>query len=65
MEPALGPALAGLTEPQRTAVVLVHGFGWKLREVAELTGTKIPTVQRHLERGLRNLRIVMEVHDHA
>ncbi len=27
-EPGLGPALARLTERQRTVVVLVHGCGW-------------------------------------
>lgn len=65
IEPGLGPALAELSERQRTAVVLVHGFGWTLREVAELTGTRISTVQTHLERGLQRLRCAMEVIDHA
>jgi DNA-directed RNA polymerase specialized sigma24 family protein len=64
-EPSLGPSLAALTDRQRTAVVLVHGFAWTLGEVAELTGTRISTVQSHLERGLRNLRIAMEVTDNA
>jgi DNA-directed RNA polymerase specialized sigma24 family protein len=36
-----------------------------MREVAELTGIRITTVQSHLERGLRNLRITMAVADHA
>jgi RNA polymerase sigma factor (sigma-70 family) len=60
-EPALGPLLAQLSDRQRVAVVLVHGFGWTLREVAELTGTKITTVQNHLERGLARLRSGLEV----
>lgn len=55
-EPGLAPAVKALSVNQRTAVVLVCGFGWTLREVAELIGTKIPTVQRHLDRGLANLR---------
>jgi DNA-directed RNA polymerase specialized sigma24 family protein len=55
-EPGLPAALASLSERQRIAVVLVHGFGYTLREVAELTGIKITTVQNHLERGLRQLR---------
>jgi RNA polymerase sigma factor (sigma-70 family) len=55
-EPGLPAALASLTERQRVAVVLVHGFGYTLREVAELTGIKITTVQNHLERGLGRLR---------
>jgi DNA-directed RNA polymerase specialized sigma24 family protein len=65
VEPSLGPALAGLSERQRIAVVLVHGFSWTLREVAELTGLRVTTVQSNLERGLRNLRASMEVDDHA
>jgi DNA-directed RNA polymerase specialized sigma24 family protein len=64
-EPGLGPALAALSERQRIAVVLIHGFDWTMREVAELTGIRVTTVQSHLERGLRHLRITMEVPDHA
>jgi DNA-directed RNA polymerase specialized sigma24 family protein len=64
-EPALGPALAALPERQRVAVVLIHGFSWTLREVAELMGIRVTTVQSNLERGLRNLRAAMEVNDHA
>jgi DNA-directed RNA polymerase specialized sigma24 family protein len=63
-EPALGPLLAQLSDRQRLAVVLVHGFGWTLREVAELTNTKITTVQNHLERGLARLRSGLEVTPH-
>jgi RNA polymerase sigma factor (sigma-70 family) len=59
-EPDLVPALKTLTVRQRTAVVLVYGFGWTLREVADLTGTKITTVQNHLERGLTKLRRILE-----
>jgi DNA-directed RNA polymerase specialized sigma24 family protein len=55
-EPGLPGALAGLSQRQRIAVVLVHGFGYTLREVADLTGIKVTTVQNHLERGLRRLR---------
>jgi DNA-directed RNA polymerase specialized sigma24 family protein len=56
VEPGLARALASLSVRQRTAVVLVHGFGWTLREVAEHTGTQVTTVQNHLERGLAKLR---------
>jgi len=55
-EPGLSAALASLSERQRLAVVLVHGFDYTLREVADLTGIKITTVQTHLERGLSRLR---------
>lgn len=60
-EPSLAPALDGLSEGQRTAVVLVHGFGWTLREVAECTDIKVTSVQNHLERGMRKLRAALKV----
>ena len=65
IEPALGQALAQLSEQQRLAVVLVHAFGWTMRDVGELTGTKVPTVQTHLNRGLARLRTYLEVDEHA
>jgi DNA-directed RNA polymerase specialized sigma24 family protein len=61
IEPKLGAALIDLSESQRAAVVLVHGFGWTLREVAELRGVKVTSIQTHLERGLRRLRAALEV----
>ena len=64
-EPALVPALNALTERQRLAVVLIHGFDWTMQEVAELMGIRVTSVQNHLERGLRNLRSAMEVPDNA
>jgi DNA-directed RNA polymerase specialized sigma24 family protein len=65
VEPKLGAALVELSESQRVAVVLVHGFGWTLREVAEFRGVKVTSVQTHLERGLRRLRAALEVTAHA
>jgi len=65
VEPALPQALAQLSERQRVATVLIHGFGWTLREVAELTGLSVTTVQNHSERGLASLRSALEVHDDA
>ena len=62
-EPGLPAALAGLTQRQRVAVVLVHGYGYTLREVAELTGIRQTTVQNHLNRGLRRLRSTLGVTD--
>ena len=56
IEPALPQALASLSESQRVAVTLVIGFGWKLREVAELTEVSVSTVQNHVERGMKKLR---------
>ena len=64
-EPALEPALRQLTEPQRIAVVLIHGFQWTHQEVADLIGVERTTVQNHLERGLARLRDLLEVHSNA
>lgn len=61
VEPALPGALAALSKRQRVAVVLVHGFGWQLGEVALLLGVRTTTVQNHLERGLERLRTLLEV----
>jgi DNA-directed RNA polymerase specialized sigma24 family protein len=60
-EPGLPAALASLTQRQRIAVVLVHGYGYTLREVAELTGIRLTTVQNHLNRGLARLRSTLGV----
>jgi RNA polymerase sigma factor (sigma-70 family) len=60
-EPGLPAALAALTPRQRIAVVLVHGYGYTLREVAELTGIRQTTVQNHLIRGLARLRATLGV----
>lgn len=55
-EPGLPAALARLTSAQRLAVVLIHGYGMTYREVGELRGWGISTVQRHTERGMDKLR---------
>ena len=60
-EPALGRGLAALTQRQRVAVVLIHGYGWTFSEVAELLGIKVTTVQNHHDRGLARLRSALEV----
>lgn len=55
-EPGLPKALLSLSDHQRVAVVLVHGFGFAVPEVADLLGIKPTSVRNHLERGLRRLR---------
>jgi DNA-directed RNA polymerase specialized sigma24 family protein len=62
-EPGLPSALAALSQRQRLVVVLVHGYGYTLREVADLTGVKQTTVQNHAERGLARLRARLGVND--
>jgi RNA polymerase sigma-70 factor (ECF subfamily) len=56
VEPALAAALTRLSTSQRTAVVLIEGYGWQLHEVAELLGTSVSTVNTHLRRALAKLR---------
>ncbi|MFQ5968640.1 MAG: RNA polymerase sigma factor, partial [Acidimicrobiia bacterium] len=59
IEPGLPAALARLSERQRLAVLLIHGYRWTHKEVAEWSGTSVPTVQKHLERGMAKLRRTM------
>lgn len=56
VEPGLLPALGRLSDSQRTATVLVHGFGWTLSEVAELMDVSVGSAQKHAQRGLEKLR---------
>jgi RNA polymerase sigma factor (sigma-70 family) len=63
IEPGLAPALRGLSERQRTAVLLVYGFGWTYAEVAEFLGVALGTAQTHVERAMAKLRFALEVED--
>lgn len=63
IEPGLGPALAQLSERQRVAVLLVHGFGWTYAETAQFLGVALGTAQTHVERAIVKLRSALEVHD--
>jgi len=56
IEPALPDCLNRLSANQRTAVLLVKGYGYTYREVAELLNVGISTVQQHVERALAKLR---------
>ena len=55
-EPGLPAALARLSEKERTVVLLLHGYGWHMTEVAETLGVSKSTVQTHDERGMQKLR---------
>lgn len=56
VEPALPAALGRLTERQRVSVLLVKGLGWTFAEVADLLGIAVPSVQKHVDRGMDHLR---------
>ncbi len=62
-EPELPKALHALSEQQRTAAVLVHGYGVPLREAAELMEVSVATVRKHCDRAMRHLRTALEVSD--
>lgn len=62
-EPGLMPALRALSAPRRTAVLLVHGYGYTLREAAELVGVTASTIHRDCDRALTELRAHLEVED--
>lgn len=55
-EPSLPAALERLSPRQRAAVLLVKGYGWTLREVADLLGVSPNTVHKHVDRALAKLR---------
>jgi RNA polymerase sigma factor (sigma-70 family) len=57
------PALARLSEQQRTVVVLVHGYAWRQAEVAALLEISPSTVADHLSRALARLRSELGVGD--
>lgn len=59
-DPGLLPALEQLTESQRASVVLVHGFGWAITEVADLLEVSHSTVRTHIARGLARLHEMLE-----
>ena len=65
IEPGLGPALAALTDSQRTAVVLVHGCGWSYQEVAGALSISRSSVGTHVSRALARLRQELKVDQDA
>lgn len=60
-EPGLPKALNGLSQHQRTAVLLCHGYGWTRAEAAEMLGVNASTIQRHLDRGMAKIRRALGV----
>lgn len=56
VEPGLVAAMDALSEKQRAAILLVHGFGWTVTEIAEMWGVTFSTVTAHIERGMAKLR---------
>jgi RNA polymerase sigma-70 factor (ECF subfamily) len=63
IDPGLIDALARLPIQQRTTVMLVHAFGWTVRDVASMLGLAPSTVQTHVARALERLRALLEDDD--
>jgi RNA polymerase sigma factor (sigma-70 family) len=53
-------ALRKLKPPQRVAVLLVHGYSYTYREVAELLRISEAAVTNHIHRGLAELRHLLQ-----
>ena len=64
-EPALPHALDALSGRQRSCVVLRHSFAWTYGEIGDLLGVSVPTVQKHVARGLEKLRSELKVTSHG
>ena len=56
MEPDLPKGLRALPDRQRIAVLLVHAFGYTVREAAEILDVSPSTVKQNADRALRKLR---------
>jgi len=65
VEPGLPAALGGLSDKQRVAVVMVHGYGWPRQETADMLEVTVSTLDTHLQRGLAKLRNALGVDSHA
>lgn len=48
--------LDGLPEPQRIALVLRHSLGHTIPEIAEITGSPVPTVRSRIDKGMTRIR---------
>lgn len=64
-DPGLIPALRSLTEHQRVALVMVHGFGWSQAEVAEVLSVSPSTVRTHIARAIAHMKEALEVVENA
>lgn len=56
VDPDLLAALDELSAQQRAVVLLVHGYGYSLRDAAEVLNLNPSTIRVHSQRGLARLR---------
>ena len=55
-DPRLDGAMAQLSKDERTVCVLVHGYGYRYEEAAELLGWSTASVRNRLSRAMAKLR---------
>lgn len=60
ISPELVAAIQQLPPQQRTALMLVHAFGWTLRDVGQLLGITASTVREHVTRATTRLASNLE-----
>jgi DNA-directed RNA polymerase specialized sigma24 family protein len=65
VEPGLPGALMAVPHAQRVAVLLTCGFGYTVREAADIIGVSPSTVQQNADRGLAQIRSEMGVSSDA
>ena len=63
VEPGLAPALALLSDTQRTVVILVHGCDFTYTEVADALDISKSSVGTHLRRAMTRLRAALDVEE--
>ena len=63
VEPRLSHARGARSPRPRQGVVLIESYEWTQREVAELLGIGLSSVQTHLDRGLSRLRTALGAND--
>jgi RNA polymerase sigma-70 factor (ECF subfamily) len=56
----LASALAGITDDQRSAIVLYDVEGYDYAEIAEMTGVSLGTVKSRIHRGRLALRALLD-----
>lgn len=59
-DPGLHEALAQLNRDQRSALMLVHAYGYPYAEAAAMLDIPVTTLKNHLSRGGTKLRRILE-----
>jgi RNA polymerase sigma factor (sigma-70 family) len=62
-DPRLDEAMEQLSKDERTVCVLVHGYGYRYEEAAELLGWSTASVRNRLSRAMAKLRQLLNEED--